>query len=511
MNTKNTLTNDFCSIQHFDVGKLKQFERIEDDQIVPLLASRKYFNFVTTFFRTKLEEFLPEFKMRIDEALISNNEEVWSTLVEDCKKLLKPVWKVEKLKAGYSKEQLKEHGFAKNQSQAMFNCVCVILFWRHPFAKKRFLNAVKSLDEFRALYESDEKFCKERMDNWSTLFQFRNVMILAAALKPTFRNKGTFTKLACILAEDRIHSTGGGQSFAADRRGYIYEQEGQVFSSIAYENQFSRCEKNNGEILGFENFMIHFECESNSNCAEIESVTSNIIDLDHESRTHKRHAPVSRNASDNYSATIVNPMLSINNSAKKKICSELESSSIPMPAYCCNNSLMFEQEQSGLPPKVLSLDDLLSSAPPMGGSADDSRVQGLHPNADEELCQYDELTEHYYRCAGTAHVEPAGYFKETENESSHHYCISSPPLGATVRVKQEKEFNRCGAGARGDLNFDPDVFDGFEEFRGVGRSDTTQSFIDYKDMLSSDICLGLGLDEEGKEEVLITDESFFIN
>jgi len=69
------------------------------------------------------------------------------------------------------------------------------------------------------------------MDKWDTLFAFRNVMILAAAIKPSTRNKGLFSKLGCILAEDRIHSMGGGQSFAADRRGRIYDTEGSVYAA----------------------------------------------------------------------------------------------------------------------------------------------------------------------------------------------------------------------------------------------------------------------------------------
>jgi len=60
MTTQQTLLKDCSTIQHFDVGKLKQFEGIEDDEIVNLLSTKKYFRSVTIFFISKLKEFLPE-------------------------------------------------------------------------------------------------------------------------------------------------------------------------------------------------------------------------------------------------------------------------------------------------------------------------------------------------------------------------------------------------------------------------------------------------------------------
>jgi hypothetical protein len=217
------------------VGELVQFERILDSEVVEKLASLPCFNAVSEAYVSRLKELFPVFVSRLDAAIHSTGDNLWVDLCDEPKKKVKSFWKLDKSKCT-SEEAVRELTARKNQSQSMYYCLYVILLWRHPLGVRRFGRGISSMEAFRAQYEVDEAFekrsleCGVKPDFWSTVFHYRNVLILAAAIKPTQRNKGNFAKVACILAEGRVHPFGGGQSYTADRRGYLYEQVGQLFT-----------------------------------------------------------------------------------------------------------------------------------------------------------------------------------------------------------------------------------------------------------------------------------------
>lgn len=219
----------------FEVGKLAVFHPsvLPVDQVIDRLHSFQCFSSVNKSSVQKLKENLHIFTSRVDFAVKEADDEIWKLLCNEPKSKLKGLWKVKKESGkGPKSEAQKCEEAEKHLFQAMYYCLYVVLFWRHEGACLRYGNHLRSKAEFLALYENDPAFPRERMDSWDTLLGFRNVMLLAAAIKPSLRNKGLFTRLGCILAEDRIHTMGGGQSFAADRRGYIYDTEGSLFATL---------------------------------------------------------------------------------------------------------------------------------------------------------------------------------------------------------------------------------------------------------------------------------------
>lgn len=216
----------------FEVGKLAVFHPalVDSEHVIDKLHATQCFRQVNSEFVDALKCYYQVFVDRVDTAVKGSDENYWSTLCNEPRSKLKNLWKVKKETGkGPKSEEQKRIEYEKSLMQAMYYCLYVVLFWRHDDAPRRYKRCATTLTEFRSVYEKDCSFPKERMDKWETLFAFRNVMLLAAAVKPSARNKGLFAKIGCILAEDRIHAMGGGQSFAADRRGYIYDKEGATF------------------------------------------------------------------------------------------------------------------------------------------------------------------------------------------------------------------------------------------------------------------------------------------
>jgi hypothetical protein len=218
----------------FAVGKLEEFDPriLHASEVVDKLHSTECFRTINNSFVQKLKDNYITFVSRVDAAINSGDESYWHTLCNEPKTKLKSLWKIKKeVGKGPKSDVQKREESEKNLMQAMYYCLYVVLFWRHEGSYERYKHYYQSLEDFQFNYEHDVCFPRDRMDKWETLHCFRNVMLLAAAVKPSMRNKGLFTKLGCILAEDRIHTMGGGQSFAADRRGYIYDKEGNAFAT----------------------------------------------------------------------------------------------------------------------------------------------------------------------------------------------------------------------------------------------------------------------------------------
>jgi len=238
----------FLQSKSFPIGELESFRRVEDAQLIQKMVEHPCFNSVQADFVARLKSLLPLFVARVNEAFKSSDASFWVSLCDEPKKQLKHFWKLDK-KTPITALQHRNFTVMKNQSINMYYCLYVILFWRHPAAYKRYQDEIVSFDDFQREYAHDPSFTQKnleaggtRIDRWEQLFKFRNVLVLAMAVKPIKRNKGTFTKVACILAEGRVHSTGGGQSFASDRRSYIYNNEGDLFIPVisAHANCTSR-------------------------------------------------------------------------------------------------------------------------------------------------------------------------------------------------------------------------------------------------------------------------------
>ena len=284
----------------FAVGKLEEFspKLVRTEDVIDKLHSTQCFRNVSKEFVQKLKFNFHTFISRMDTAAKGSDESYWHSLCNEPKSKLKGLWKVKKEsgKGPKSDEQKREES-EKNLMQAMYYCLYIVLFWRHENSSKRYKAHVRSIEDFQSSYEKDVAFPRERMDKWETLFNFRNVMILAAAIKPSLRNKGLFSKLGCILAEDRIHSMGGGQSFAADRRGRIYDTEGSVYAAaplVLY----------NKVDFQFEQFVPLVKQEKLVDCAT------------HATPGPKKHK---RRTSDGSNASCVPPTLSRTNSLNPRV------------------------------------------------------------------------------------------------------------------------------------------------------------------------------------------------
>lgn len=112
--------------------------------------------------------------------------------------------------------------------------------WRHPRARARYELHAISFSTFYQRYSTNPEIMTTKdygmacinfkKAEWLKLFWYRNVFILTSAISPYPRQKGLFMKIASILVEGRIHSTGGGQSFAANRIAFLYAIEGASYN-----------------------------------------------------------------------------------------------------------------------------------------------------------------------------------------------------------------------------------------------------------------------------------------
>lgn len=229
----NTFTADHSFHDELLVGKLSNFKNTIGVHIVDELVNLGFFDEVPVAYTEKLKEFISVFELRVDCAVryLISWENLLKVPMKDLRVYLDPKFdnNVESKSDG---AQMKNHSMSMKQKMIlMYHCLYVIVFWRNPGSYYRYKEFIVSMQGFRKAYESDNCFPKDRFhaDNWESLFGFRNVVLLSAAIKPSLHNKGLFMKIGSILAEGRIYIAGGRSSFAAERRALIAEKEGILY------------------------------------------------------------------------------------------------------------------------------------------------------------------------------------------------------------------------------------------------------------------------------------------
>jgi len=221
---------------HSLVGNLDQFsiDRVRDHELVDSL--RKYCCFGKHQYEERCLTFLREHYPTIKRHVAAYCEQGdWTTLlnVPDPGPLVE-FWK------------------EKNLLREMYFCLVTIVLWRnlqeiqyyqYHFQNNQdyqfltinnqhyqFLNInnqIMLLDKrsFKVKYEEYEGMNPDNINSWETLCQFRNVLRLVLQINADRRSKGVLIRVAAILAEGRIYSTGGGQSLQTNRRLCIYDVE----------------------------------------------------------------------------------------------------------------------------------------------------------------------------------------------------------------------------------------------------------------------------------------------
>jgi len=238
MNTVASAAVRIVDINDFDVGELRAFAcGTVSDTLIDQLATHTCFEHVPHDYIAHLKSLFPLIKSCVDAAMCESDNEMCNAMCEMPKKQLKDHWKL-RSDTCVNAEEHRKYTIMKNECIEMYYCLYVILFWRHPLSIHRYADKIIAYDAFHEAYKRDSLFIGHnlektgsRMDKWKLLFQYRNVLMLAVAVKPQKRNKNMFSKVASILAEGRVHTTGGGQSFASDRRNAIYMRECDCFGS----------------------------------------------------------------------------------------------------------------------------------------------------------------------------------------------------------------------------------------------------------------------------------------
>ena len=212
----------------YDVGCMSQFRNVSLIEVVDKLHEIKVFEVLPDLYCDKVKLHVNVFESRIENALNSNNDEDWKNLCNEPRGTLRALWKLQKHEINANRQ---EAGAIKNAMQIFYYSLYTIILWRNEKSKIRYEQYAIPFARFKKMYDEDVNFPHNRINNdsWDLLFSFRNVLILASAIKPTYRNKGLFIKIGSVLSENRVHALGGGQSYAADRRGYIYDREGVLY------------------------------------------------------------------------------------------------------------------------------------------------------------------------------------------------------------------------------------------------------------------------------------------
>lgn len=235
----------------FEVGRLAElFDSTPESALIDkLLTFECFVGGVDAHFVALLKKGLPEIVSRVCIAVDSieegqvMKEEIWSKLCEEPKNKLRldEIWYVDdKKKANLKTPGDKVQENANRLMEAIYYCVFVAVLWCHPMSHKRYQAHILSFASFYQRYSTnlDIMSCKDygmasihnKNAEWRKLFWYRNVFILTSAISPYPRQKGLFMKIASILVEGRLHSTGGGQSFAANRIAFLYAIEGATFN-----------------------------------------------------------------------------------------------------------------------------------------------------------------------------------------------------------------------------------------------------------------------------------------
>jgi hypothetical protein len=206
------------TFSEFEVGKLSQFSaaHVSEPDVPDRLWSLYFAQSVSPLFLQRAQTLLPTLNGRISYALAS---QAWDKLWD---------WKTDV--SSCSQEEIEN----PKHCMIFYYALHVILLYRHDSCLSYYKSKRISLEVFKdkyeclnlkKLYDKGKKNVKAKLvDYWEDLFKFRNVSILVAAIKIK-PNQTDLVKVASLLAEGRIHSLGGGQSFAATRRCYIYNKE----------------------------------------------------------------------------------------------------------------------------------------------------------------------------------------------------------------------------------------------------------------------------------------------
>lgn len=238
--------------QSYPVGELKNYTECPTEEVVAHLVKQKCFaGMLSEEFVSKLNGCVHEMINRLGEALTSVHaiglikEEPWSRVVDEPKMRLgfDLLFAVDDRKKPEDKTaQDRSNENMKRMMEAAYYSLYVIFLWRHSDGPERYGTHLMTLETFKSTYRENIAFMQNKEyamntldeddEEWNRLCSYRNVFVLASAVSPYPRQKGLFLKIAAILVEGRIHTTGGGQSFLTNRISFLYTMDGTKFNCM---------------------------------------------------------------------------------------------------------------------------------------------------------------------------------------------------------------------------------------------------------------------------------------
>jgi len=231
-------------MSNFPVGKLESLWSKEFPFAIAEFLSWGCFGKYNDECKSRLEKILaslPIFEKRTHDAI--NGILSWEdlSLEPQLQLLLDDFWQISSVvKACEKTEAEKEEENMKREVQAIYYCIYVYLLWTLDKEQKRYKDKIITMEQFVQQYLHNPKVEASKMTEkeWEELFQFRNVLTLANAVCPFKGQKGLLCRVAGILADGKIPSTGGGQSKAVTRKQQVYEFEGHVFVKSSKRRRF---------------------------------------------------------------------------------------------------------------------------------------------------------------------------------------------------------------------------------------------------------------------------------
>lgn len=219
---------------NFDVGHLNMISGDTAEQVITNLSSLGPFEGVPINFLDEFRVLSAQCSTRLQSAFDADTDEAWAELTDEPRNSLLPLLEAQTTKT-------------KNRANALYYCVYIVLFWRHSSSFNRYRGHITPAAGFPSLCLRIPDFntCNieksAKADRWVNMFRYRNVLVLGLAVAPGKRNQGFLMTACTILAEGRVHTTGGGQSSSADRRLSIYEHCSKSAFVASRPVQHRRC------------------------------------------------------------------------------------------------------------------------------------------------------------------------------------------------------------------------------------------------------------------------------